>query len=86
MTWSFERPIRVGSTTFAAIVETRISALNAFPYLRFAGQKRPRVVLIAWMDRIEAIDVKGRVLEAGDVDKRYPGAIAQLGAIVGGQT
>ncbi|SMX21978.1 hypothetical protein [Boseongicola aestuarii] len=82
MTWSLERPIRVGSTTFAAIVETEISARNTFSYLRFAGQKRPRVVLIAWEHRIKAIDLKGRVLEAGDVDVRYPGAIAQLSALV----
>lgn len=86
MSWSLEHPIRVGSTTVAAIVETRISARNAVPYLSISGQKRPRVVLIALKARIEAIDVNGRTLKASDVDALYPGAIAQLTAQVDGPT
>ncbi len=85
MSWSLEHPIRVGPTTVAAIVETRISARNAATYLCISGQKRPRVVLIVLRDRVEAIDVNGRALKVGDVDARYPGAIGQLTTNVGGR-
>lgn len=84
MTWFLDKPIRVGTTTVAAIVETEILARRAFPCLRFSGQKRPCIVLIARKDRIEMIDITGRALEAGDVEEFYPGAIAQLTAQVGG--
>ena len=78
MTWSLDPPIRVGKVAVAAIVETETSAHAVINSIVATSCKRPRVVLIAWSDEVEVIDMNGRDLDHGAVETLYPGAISRL--------
>jgi len=70
--------VRVGKVAVAAIVETQTSAHAAARSIKVSSCKQPRVVLIAWSDEVEVIDIKGRDLDADAVETLYPGAISRL--------
>ena len=76
MTWKVDMPVRVGPLAFAAITETKLSVRLGGFALAAIGEKRPVLVLQIEADTVTAVDIKGQVYQAEEIEYLYPKAIS----------
>ena len=80
MTWSVDKPRRVGELTIAAIVDSKVSAKAAGPVLTGTGKKQPLVIVQLQNGTVTAVDLNGQAYDADDIELLYPTALAQVRA------
>lgn len=83
MSWTIDTPVRTGSLTCAAIVETELSVRPARYGVSGMGIRRPLLFFLVRGDEVNAIDMNGHFYEAEEIEYLYPNAIARLTSILG---
>ncbi len=83
MTWRIDQPVRVGAGVFAAIVEVRIDVRGVRHAVLGHGEKRPILYLLVRGDAVSGMDVQGKSVTRAEIERRFPTAIEQLGALLG---
>lgn len=80
MTWSVDRPVQIGETRFAAIVDQKVTT-NAFGFtLTGFAQKQPILIVYICGAKVAGVDLSGQVFDAERINVLYPDAIAQIRA------
>jgi len=83
MSWTIDTPVRSGSLTCAAIVETELSVRSAKFGVSGLGMKRPLLFLLVRGGEVNAIDMNAHFYEAEEIEYLYPNAIARLTSLLG---
>lgn len=78
MTWSVDTPRRVGDLTCAAIVECDVGAKEWLLRFYAHGEKRPLMILLLEAGEVRGIGLNGQLLNADEVEREYPGAVARF--------
>ncbi|WP_317054718.1 hypothetical protein [Roseovarius rhodophyticola] len=82
MTWTVDPPIQMGQASFAAISEIEVLAHQIGRTVLGSARKNPKLVLMCVRGRVSATDFAGNNFDALEVERRYPGAIVQMKALL----
>ena len=77
MTWSVGQPLRVGDAVCVPLVESDVAVRAVGTRLSGHAHKRPCLVLVFRRGEVTGFDLAGHEVDAAEIERRYPGAIAE---------
>ena len=83
MNWTVDRPIRAGELVCVPIVETVVSVKGFKGRVAGHGEKRPAMILVFRDSGVTGVDVRGRVHQPDEIERRFPEALARARAQLG---